>query len=59
MNLETRMTSAVAKKLNVDTEFIQFSHWIKRSTGDVPVFHVPSTHAALAKKLGLTIKAYD
>ena len=56
--IETRMIRAVTAKLNL-AEGVTFSHWIKKPTGDVPVFYVPSTHGALARQYGLTVKTYD
>lgn len=49
---EDRLTSSVSKKLGTTA---QFHHWIKKPTGDVPVFAVPKSAIAKAKDLGLTV----
>ena len=49
---EDRLTSSVSKQLGTTA---QFHHWIKKPTGDVPVFAVPNSAIAKAKDLGLTV----
>lgn len=52
-DLELKMVDAVSRKLGIN---VQFSHWIKKITGDVPVFIVPEHCATAARNLGLTVK---
>lgn len=51
--LESRLTAAVSAKLGTPC---QFSRWIKKITGDVPVFKVPDTRKADAVALGLSVE---
>jgi len=50
MNLETRLAKCVSAKLGDDC---QFSHWIKLSTGDIPVFRINPFLWQRANALGL------
>lgn len=53
--LGARLTTAVAAKLKAP---VTFSHWIKRNTGDIPVFNIPVSHQARARELALTFNRY-
>jgi monoamine oxidase len=45
-----RLASIITQKLGVE---VTFSHWIKKATGDVPVFHIPASHEQTARLLAL------
>jgi hypothetical protein len=56
--LPVRMLNAVRTKLG--TTHVSLVCWIENRDGShTPVFSVPSTHAELARGLGLTIKSCE
>lgn len=50
--LEQRLVDSVSRRLCAHVEFVR---WIPRSTGDVPVFRVPSDKVIDARSAGLTV----
>ena len=51
-SLEERMVKAVSNRIGVQ---VTFSHWVRKVTGDVPVFIVPKSHHQRAAENGLTV----
>lgn len=51
--LEQRLTHAVCAKLSCEVRFVR---WIRRATGDIPVFAVSQPYLCAAQALGLTVE---
>ena len=51
--METRLVAAVRRALATDA--VTLDHWLRRATGDVPVFRVPAACVTRATTLGLTV----